>query len=79
VRVRVRKLTLRINLQVHSDPRVLRYEISRGTTVVCRTRTGVCTLRHVKPGTYRFTAIAVDEWAQSTPTLSAKVVVRRRR
>jgi hypothetical protein len=79
VRVRVRKQTLRITLQVHSDPRVIRYEIFRGTTSVCRTRAGVCTLRRVKPGVYRFSAVAVDEWGQSTATLSPKVVVRRRR
>jgi N,N-dimethylformamidase beta subunit-like protein len=79
LRVRVHKQTLRIALQVHSDPRVLRYEIFRGTTLVCRTRTGICTLRRAKPGVYRFSAVAVDEWGQSTATLSSRVVVRRRR
>jgi hypothetical protein len=79
VRVRVRKQTLRITLQAHPDPRVFRYDIFRGTKLVCRTRAGVCTLRRVKPGAYRFSAVAVDEWGESTPTLSARVVVRRRR
>jgi len=83
VRARVRKQTVRITLVIHADPRVLRYEVSRQrgatTTLVCTTRRGVCTFRRVKPGTYRFSAVAVDEWSQSTATLSARVVVRRRR
>jgi hypothetical protein len=74
---------MRITLVIHADPRVLRYEVSRQrgatTTLVCTTRRGVCTFRRVKPGTYRFSAVAVDEWSQSTATLSARVVVRRRR
>ena len=78
MRTRVRKRTVRITLQTHPDPRILRYEISRGTTLVCKTRAGVCTLRHVKPGTYRFGAVAVDEWGQSVATLSLPVRVKRR-
>jgi hypothetical protein len=91
VRARVRRQTVTLTVQRHDDPRVLRYELVRhrgaasfalddpGVTRVCRTRGGACTLRRLKPGTYRFAAIAVDEWGQSAPTLSGKVVVRRRR
>ena len=80
-----------ITLQLHDDPRVLRYEIVRhrgaaafaldnaGITRVCTTRGGACTLRRLKPGTYRFAAIAADEWGQSVAALSGKVVLRRRR
>jgi len=83
VRVRVTKRTLRITLQVHADPRVQRYEVYRqrgsAKTLVCRSRGGACTLRRVKPGAYRFSAIALDEWSESDPTLSRSVVVRHRR
>jgi hypothetical protein len=83
VRARVRKQTVTITLQVHADPRVLRYDVfrqRRGTaTLACTTRRGLCTFRRVKPGTYRFSAVAVDEWGQSTATLSTRIVVRRRR
>jgi hypothetical protein len=83
VRARVTKQTVRITLQVHADPRVLRYEVfrQRGTTatLVCKTRSGACTLSRVKPGTYRFSAIAVDEWGQSSATASSRIAVRRRR
>jgi hypothetical protein len=91
VRAGVRRQTVTITLQRHLDPRVQRYEIVRhrggaafalddpGVTRVCTTRGAPCTLRRVRPGTYRFAAFAVDEWGQSTTTLSAKVVVRRRR
>jgi hypothetical protein len=91
LRARVRRRTVRVTLQLHFDPRVLRYEIVRrrgaaafglgdaGVTHVCSTRGGACTLRRLKPGTYRFAAFAVDAWGQSTATLSGKIVVRRRR
>ena len=32
-----------------------------------------------QPGTYRFAAVAVDEWGQSVPALSHPVVVRKSR
>jgi hypothetical protein len=91
VRARVRRQTVTLTLQRHEDPRVQRYEIVRhrgalafalddpGVTRVCRTTGPACTLRRLKPGTYRFAAFAVDEWGQSTATLSAKVVLRRHR
>lgn len=90
VRVRVRRRTVTVTLQRQDDPRVQRYEIFRhggaapfaledgGVTRVCSTRGGACTLRRLKPGTYRFAAVAVDEWSRSTAKLSAKAVVRRR-
>ena len=60
--------------------------VTRGEGVVVHCvggtgRTGTvlaCTLRRLRPGTYRFAAVALDEWGQSVPTLSRKVVVRRR-
>jgi hypothetical protein len=73
----------------HDDPRIRRYEVFRhsgaatfapgdpGVVRICRTTGRPCTLRRLRPGTYRFAAVAVDEWAQSTATLSRKVVVRR--
>jgi hypothetical protein len=78
VRMRVRKRTLRITLRTHPDPRVLRYEIYRGARLICKTRMGVCILRNVKPGVYRFSAIAVDEWGTSVATLSLPARVKRR-
>ena len=87
----MRRQTVTLTLQRHEDPRVQRYEIVRhrgalafalddpGVTRVCRTTGPACTLRRLKPGTYRFAAFAVDEWGQSTATLSAKVVLRRHR
>jgi N,N-dimethylformamidase beta subunit-like protein len=91
VRARVRRRTVTITLQRHPDPRVKRYDVvrhagaapfafdDRGVVPVCRTSGRACTLRRLRPGSYRFAAIAVDEWGQSLPALSRKVVVRPRR
>lgn len=91
VRARVRRRTVTITLQRHPDPRVQRYDVvrhagaapfafdDRGVVRVCRTNGRACTLRRLRPGTYRFAAVAVDEWGQSLPALSGKVVVRHRR
>lgn len=90
VQVLVHRRTVTIRLQRHDDPRVERYELVRhagsrpfafdgpDVTRVCRTTGHACTLRRLRPGTYRFAAVALDEWGQSVPTLSRKVVVRRR-
>jgi hypothetical protein len=87
--VTVRKRTARIRVRPHDDPRIQRYEIfrrsggaefrlgDRGVSRVCRTTGGVCTLRRMLPGTYRFAAVAFDQWSASTAVLSRRVVVRR--
>jgi hypothetical protein len=87
--VTVRKRTARIRVRPHDDPRIQRYEIfrrsggavfklgDRGVSRVCRTTGGVCTLRRLRPGTYRFAAVAFDQWSASTAVLSRRVVVRR--
>ena len=91
VRARVRKRTVVVTVQRHNDARIRQYEVVRhrgvrpfalddaGVTRVCRTSGATCTLRRLAPDTYRFAAVAIDEWATSRPTLSARVVVRRRR
>jgi hypothetical protein len=90
VAVTVRGRTATIRVRGHGDPRVQRYDVFRrtgaaafapedaGVVRVCRTTGRACTLRRLRPGTYRFAAVAVDEWDRSTPTLSRKVVIRRR-
>lgn len=90
VRARVRLRTVTITVQRYPDPRVKRYDVfrhagaapfaidDRGVVRVCRTNGRACTLRRLRPGSYRFAAVAVDEWGQSLPALSGKVVVRPR-
>ena len=46
-----------------------------GVTPLCKNKTGNCVIRNVAPGTYRYAAVTVDEWARSVPIVSAKVVV----
>jgi hypothetical protein len=91
VRVRLQGRTATISLQRHADPRVQRFDIVRhggphpfaiddpGVVRVCRTSGRACKLRRLRPGTYRFAAVAVDEWSPSVPVLSRAVVVRKRR
>jgi hypothetical protein len=76
---RVVRRTVTLRMRRRSDPRIQAFRIFRANVGICRTTTGVCTLRRVRPGTYRFSAVAVDEWGESAPVLSRKVVVRRRR
>lgn len=87
--VSVRRRTAIIRVRPHDDPRIQRYEVyrysgggafpsdGRGIVRVCRTTGRACTLRRLRPGTYRFAAIAVDAWSPSVPVLSRKVVIRR--
>ncbi len=89
VRVQLRTVSLRIRR--HADPRVGRFQIFRHrgalpfrlddpyVIAVCRTGGLVCTDRRVRPGNYRYAVVAQDEWSQSSPTISRKVVVRARR
>ena len=87
--VQGRTVTLRIKRQ--PDPRVSRFQIYRhrgpgafriddpGAARVCTTTELICVNRRVPRGrTYRYAAIALDDWAAtSAPTLSPKVVVPR--
>jgi hypothetical protein len=82
-RLRVQRRTVTVRVVRHVDPRVQKFEVSRlrgtGTTVVCRAVAAVCVNRRLRPGRYRFEAVALDEWGQSYPTFSRVVVVRKRR
>jgi hypothetical protein len=49
-----------------ADPGVLR---------VCASTPGPCRLRRLRPGTYRFAAVALDDWGASEPTLSRTVTI----
>jgi hypothetical protein len=87
--LRGRTVTLRV--QTPADPRVHQFELFRhagplpfqpedaGVARACRSTTGVCVQRRLRPGTYRYAAVAVDEWGRSVPTLSRPVVIRRHR
>jgi N,N-dimethylformamidase beta subunit-like, C-terminal len=89
VQVTVRGRTATIRLRRNADPRVRLYELFRhagprpfapgdpGVVRFCRTTGRACVLRGLRPGTYRFAAVAVDEWGLSAPTLSATVLVRK--
>src|SRR5262249_28474020 len=82
-----------VTLSVHSYPdnRVHAFELFRhagpqsftpedaGAIPVCRTPNGICIERRLRHGTYRFAAIAIDDWGTSTPTLSPPVHVGRQR
>jgi hypothetical protein len=81
--------TATIRVRRHVDPRVQRVDVYRhagsaafapgdpGAVRVCRTTGRPCVQRRLFPGTYRFAAVAVDEWAESAPALSRAVVVRK--
>jgi N,N-dimethylformamidase beta subunit-like protein len=89
VRVVVRRRTATVRVQRHVDPRVQRFDVFRhagggpfapgdpGVVPMCRTTGRACVVRRLRPGTYRFAAIAVDEWSESAPTLSRRVVAKR--
>lgn len=81
LRARVKRRTVTLTVVRRDDPRIQRYDVVRHPEAipVCRTSGRSCTLRGLRPGVYRFAAVAVDEWGQSEATLSSKVVVRRRR
>jgi hypothetical protein len=50
-----------------------------GVVGVCRQRSRLCIdAARLKPGLYRYAAVARDEWGQSAPTLTAPVRVPRR-
>ena len=77
--------TVTVRVERHRDPRVQRFRFFRhrgtapfrpgdpGVKVACRA-TVLCTNRPW-PGTYRYAAVALDEWSESLRALSLKVVV----
>ena len=84
VTVQGRMVTLKV--QGHADTRVKFQSFkhvgaasftldSAGVSPLCKNKTGNCIIRNVAPGTYRYAAVTVDEWARSTPIYTAKVVV----
>jgi hypothetical protein len=89
VRLRLVRRTVTIRVVRAGDPRVRHYDVFRreggrpfgldepGVVRVCRTTGPPCIQRRLRQGSYRFAAIAVDEWSRSAPTLSARLVVRR--
>jgi hypothetical protein len=91
VLVKVRRRTVSIVVRAHPDARVTEYDVYRHSgpqsfesnasdvKLVCKTNGAVCRQRRLKPGSYRFAAVAVDQWGASYPTVSQTVVVRRRR
>jgi hypothetical protein len=91
VQLTVRRRTVTVRILTHVDPRVHEIEIVRhagaapfgvadaGVVKVCRTARGVCTQRRLRPGTYRYAAVTVDEWGTSVATISRAVVIRRAR
>jgi hypothetical protein len=81
-RIRVKRRTVTVRVVRHADPRVLTFEVFRlhgdeGKVVACRAVAAVCVNRRLRPGRYRFEAVALDEWGQSFPTLSRLVIVRK--
>ena len=84
-KARPRMVTLRIGRR--TDPRIEFVEVVRhrgakwfpfdDPTVipVCRTSASTCVDRQLRPGRYRYAAVAFDEWGQSIPKYSYPVVV----
>jgi hypothetical protein len=91
VKLTVRRRTVTVRVVTHDDARVHAVAIVRhagaapfaptddGVVKVCRAARGVCRQRRLRPGTYRYAAVTVDEWGTSVATLSRSVVVRRAR
>jgi hypothetical protein len=90
LRIHARRSNVTVTVQRHADPRVQHFELFRhrgpsafalddpDVVVTCRVRP-VCVNRRLRPGTYRYAAVAVDEWGRSFPTLSRNVVVSKHR
>jgi hypothetical protein len=79
--------TVTLKVTAPTDPRVKFQSYRRGGQGTfaldgpgvirrCLNKTGNCIDRGVPPGTYRYAVVAVDEWGQSLPRFSVKVVVR---
>lgn len=88
---RVKRRTVRLRVLAHPDPRVQSFELFRhaggqvfgfadaGVVRICGVGTTTCVQRRLRPGVYRYAAVAVDEWGQSTPVFSRVVIARRHR
>jgi hypothetical protein len=46
-----------------------------GVAKLCKNKTGNCVIRNVAPGNYRYAVVTVDDWGQSLPIFTGKVVV----
>jgi hypothetical protein len=91
VKLSVRKRTVRVRVGAPADPRVKLILVLRhrgaldfqvgdaGVVRVCASSTSVCMQRNLRPGKYRWAAVAVDQWGQSAPSYSRAVVIRRGR
>jgi hypothetical protein len=88
IAVTVQGRTVTLKVQGHADARVKFQSFkhigaggftldSAGVSPLCKNKTGNCVIRNVAPGTYRYAAVTVDEWARSAPIFTAKVVVPR--
>jgi hypothetical protein len=88
--VALRRRTVSLSVSPVADARITGYELFRhagdaafaaadiGVAAVCRTTGEPCRQRRLRPGVYRFAAVALDRWGQSAPVLSPPVAIRRR-
>jgi hypothetical protein len=89
VTLHVRRRTVKLEVVGGTDKRVVGFVLYRhegpgsfrpgdaAVASVCRTFDGPCMQRRLMPGTYRFEAVAVDQWGSSLPLLSQPVIVGR--
>jgi hypothetical protein len=71
-------IAVRVNRK--PDPRVQQIVVRRDGAVVCRTATGRCVDRGgPRQSSSVYSAVAVDEWGQSQPIVSRRIVVPKRR
>jgi N,N-dimethylformamidase beta subunit-like, C-terminal len=91
VRLKLQDRTITLEVRRPADSRVKYVDIFRsrgpkpfaltdaGVVRICHTMTRGCRQRHLRPGRYRFAAVAVDEWGTSAPTFSRDLFVRPKR
>jgi hypothetical protein len=89
IEVRMRRRNVNIVVTPSSDARVTGYDVFRlddstepatgDGTLICRVTAEPCRQRRLRPGSYRFAAVAVDQWGVSAPVVSQGVVIVRRR
>jgi hypothetical protein len=82
--------TVKLQLLATPDARVLKFVLFRhpgagffalddaAAVQVCETTSGKCMERRLRPGAYRFAAVAVDAWGNSYPTFADSVLIRPR-
>lgn len=86
LQVQVQGRTVTLKASGHADPRVKFQSFKHpgggafklgdpGVAKLCLNKTGNCVIRNVTPGAYRYAAVTVDEWGQSLPIFTGKVVV----